>query len=105
MAENRAVYTADSFYYKPAEKEAIITEAQARLTAENDTALEILAQNVDARRVELGYTKEMLATIAGVGVNSLLRIRKKENSSVLTLMAVADALQCTLADLFIDGFF
>lgn len=60
-----------------------------------------LGLNIRARRKELGMTQEQLAEKLGVGHQALSRIEQGHMAPKMDrLPALAEALQCTVSDLF-----
>ena len=66
---------------------------------EKDLAL-IVGENIAARRRRLGLSQARLAQILGIGKEALFRMEKGAISPKMgRLRSVADALECTVADL------
>lgn len=92
MTENYKDYSA--------EKQERIDEAKRGVVYTNWDTLDRLAENVRARRELLNMTRAVLSEVSGVHTNLLYRIENGSNTQVTTVMLIADALGCSVADLF-----
>lgn len=69
--------------------------------AKQRTIIDALAERIRERRKSLGLTQEKLAERAGLSVNFLAQLEISDKTpSLKTLVALADALETDISDLF-----